>query len=338
MTEYGLISLADHLNDPVTGAKLTQSERIHQLVDQAVLAEDVGFFSFGLGEHHFSHYIMPAPELALAYMAARTSRILLGTSVSLLANLDPVRFAEQLALLDILTNGRAEVTFARGASEETIHAFGIETFDDLRPKFAESLRLVLRLLTEESVTWTGEYRSGFEDLTIQPRPLQKPHPEIWIGGGVSEISAKLAADTGMPLMLPSLFRWPIDYADIVAFYRSEFEAANHDHVGKIGLPTYVHVAKNSQDAKRRWQPYLEHYREFAMVIRGSHGRPVDYESLLAGPAICGSPAEVAERVAEINDSLKLDRHLMLMDAGGLPWSLLAESIELLASEVLPLVS
>ncbi|MEZ5340848.1 MAG: LLM class flavin-dependent oxidoreductase [Acidimicrobiales bacterium] len=169
MTAYGLISLADHLVDPVLGVKSSQSQRIHELVEQAVLAEQAGFHSFGLGEHHFSNYIMPAPELALANMAARTSKILLGTSVSLLANLDPVRFAEQLALLDILTNGRAEVTFARGASEETIHAFGIESFDDLRPKFAESLRLVLRLLTEESVTWSRHYRTRFEDLTIQPR-------------------------------------------------------------------------------------------------------------------------------------------------------------------------
>lgn len=337
MTDYGLISLADHLNDPVSGNKLSQSERIHELVDQAVLAEDAGFYAFGLGEHHFSHYIMPAPELALAYMAAKTNRILLGTSVSLLANLDPLRFAEQLALLDILTDGRAEVTFARGASEETIHAFGIETFEDLRPKFAESLRLVLRLLTEESVTWSGEYRTGFEDLTVQPRPLQSPHPEIWVGGGISEISAQLAADTGMPLMLPSLFRWPLDYAEIVAFYRKAYASAGHDHPSKIGLPSYVHVAKNSQDAKRRWQPYLEHYREFAMVIRGSGGRPVDYESLLAGPAICGSPAEVAEQIAAVNELLDLDRHLVLMDAGGMPWPLLAESIELFASDVLPLV-
>ncbi len=337
MTKYGLISLADHLPDPVSGLTTSQSQRIHELVTQAVLAEDVGFHSFGLGEHHFSHYIMPAPELALSYMAAKTERILLGTSVSLLANLDPVRFAEQLALLDILTNGRAEVTFARGASEETLHAFGIETFEDLRPKFAESLRLVLRLLTEDSVTWSGEYRTGFEDLTIQPRPLQQPHPEIWIGGGSSEISAKLAADTGRPFMLPSLFRWPVDYLEITEFYRTNFDLAGHSHEHQVGMPTYVHVAPNSQDAKRQWRPYLEHYREFAMAIRGSGGRPVDYDSLLAGPAIAGSPAEVAERIIEINELLKLDRHLVLMDAGGMPWPLVAESIELFASDVLSLL-
>lgn len=331
----GLLSLADHVPDPLTGRRISQVERFRQLTDSAVLAERAGFDVFGVGEHHFSQYILSAPELVLANIAARTERIVLGTSVTLLANVDPVRQAESMSTLDVLSDGRAEVTFARGVSEDTAHAFGIADFEELRPRFEEYLRLVLRLLTEQEVSWSGEYRSALEGVRVQPRPVQQPHPSIWIGGGLSNVSADLAAELGLPLMLPSLFRWPVDYVEIVERYRSRSAEAGHGDRARVGFPSYLHVARTSQEARARWRPHLEHYRDFAREVRGSFGRPVDFESLLAGPAICGSPAEVVERVCEIDATLGLDRHLVLMDAGGLPQGTYQEAIELMATEVLP---
>ncbi len=330
MSTYEILSLIDHLPDPKTGHLPSQRERIRSVVDQAVATESFGFAGFNVGEHHFGRYIMPAPELLLSYVAARTVRIRLGTSVSLLANLDPVRFAEQLTVLDVLTDGRIEVTFARGASQATARAFGSESFEELRPKFDESLRLVLRLLEEDTVTWTGEHRTPLDDVRLEPRPLQPPRDMIWVGGGLSTISADLAADLGLRFMLPSLFRWPEDYRDIVDRYRERATANGFDDGIEIGFPTYVHVAPTSQLARRRWRPYLESYRDFAMSLRGSFGRPVDYDSLLRGPAIAGSPAEVVERIVEIDKTLGLDRQLFLLDIGGLPEPLLHESMALLA--------
>ncbi len=331
--EYGLISLADHLIDPVGGHKTSQRERLHQITHQAILAEEGGLDLFGIGEHHFGRYISPAPQLALATVANQTSRIVLGTSVSLLANVDPVRYAEQLAVLDVLTDGRAEATFARGTSEATTKAFGINSLEELRARFEESLRLVMRLLSEDHVTWQGDFRTPLDNVRIEPRPLQRAEDMFWVGGGLSEISAGLAASVGLPFMLPSLFRWPIDYLPIVEHYRQQ--CAIHNVVARIGFPAYLHVAPTSQQARRRWRPHLEHYQAFAMEIRGSFGRPTDFESLLQGPAICGSPAEVLERISEINATLALDRQLFLMDIGGLPWDTLNEAIDLLATEVLP---
>ena len=330
MSTYEILSLIDHLPDPVSGRVSSQRDRIHAVGQQAVAAEERGFAGFNVGEHHFGRYIMPAPELLLGYVAARTSRVRLGTSVSLLANLDPVRFAEQLTVLDVLTDGRIEVTFARGASETTARAFGAESFDELRPKFAESLRLVLRLLEEDSVTWSGEHRTPLTDVRLEPRPLQPARDMIWVGGGLSTISADLAADLGLRFMLPSLFRWPEDYRAIVERYRERTAANGYGEVVEVGFPTYVHVAPTSQLARRRWRPYLEAYRDFALSLRGSFGRPVDFDSLLAGPAIAGSPAEVTERIAEIDDTLGLDRQLFLLDVGGLPEPLVKESMDLLA--------
>lgn len=335
MTDYGLLSLADHLVDPVTGQRQSQAVRLQRVVDAAVQAEAAGFMAFGVGEHHFSDYILSSPELVLAAASARTERIRLGTSVTLLANTDPVRQAEQLATLDVLSGGRAEMTFARGVSEATAHAFGIADFDEIRPRFEEYLRLVLRLFAEDDVTWEGDYRAPLVDIRIQPRPVQKPHPPMWIGGGLSQTSSGLAADLGLPLFLPSLFRWPADYLAIVEFYRDRYRAVGHPTEPRIGFPSYLHVAATSQEARQRWRPHLEHYRDFALTLRSSFGRDTDFDSLLQGPAICGSPAEVVERIQEIDELLGLDRHLFLLDAGGVPASVLDDQMELLATDVLP---
>ncbi len=335
MTGYGVLSLADHLVDPATGRRESQAQRLQRVVDSAVAAEAAGFLAFGVGEHHFSDYILSAPELLLAAASARTERIRLGTSVTLLANNDPVRQAEQLAMLDALSDGRAEMTFARGVSEETANAFGIADFDELRPRFEEYLRLVLQLFTSDTVTWEGDYRAPLHDIRLQPRPVQQPHPPMWIGGGISRTSSGLAADLGLPLFLPSLFRWPIDYLEIVEFYRDRFRPGGHGDGPRIGFPSYLHVAATSQEARRRWRPHLEHYRDFALTLRSSFGRDTGFDSLLAGPAICGSPGEVVERVREIDELLGLDRHLFLLDAGGVPPEVLDDEMELLATEVLP---
>ncbi|MPY94581.1 MAG: LLM class flavin-dependent oxidoreductase [Acidimicrobiia bacterium] len=337
MTAVGLLSLADHLPDPVTGQQTTQAERYRILVQQAVRAEQGGFVHLGLGEHHFSHYILPAPLLLLATIAGRTSTIRLSTSVTLLANLDPLRVAEDLAMLDVISGGRAEITFARGVMESTMAAFGIEDIDELRPRFEENLRLVLRLLTEEAVTWEGHYRTQLDEVRLEPRAIQQPHPPVWIGGGLSTISCDLAAELGLPLAMPSLFRYPEDYLPILGRYRDRMAANGFGERAEVALSSYVHVAENGDEARKRWQPYLENYVQFAGDFRGSFGRPLDYEGLLAGSAICGSPAEVVDRVNEVNELLGLARHYFFVDLGGLPEALLYEVVDLLAADVLPQV-
>jgi alkanesulfonate monooxygenase SsuD/methylene tetrahydromethanopterin reductase-like flavin-dependent oxidoreductase (luciferase family) len=337
MTTFGLLSLADHLADPAGGQRSSQAERYRLLVESAVWAESAGFEHVGLGEHHFSDYIVPSPLLVLATIAARTRTIRLGTCVTLLASLDPLRVAEDLATLDVLSGGRAEMTFARGVIASNVTAFGITDERDLRPRFEENLRLVLRLLTEERVTWSGRYRAPLHDVRVEPRPLQPPHRALFVGGGLSTISCDLAADLGLPLTLPSLFRYPEDYLPIVDRYRERMVRNGFsDRIG-VSFPSYVHVARTSQEARARWRPYLESYVRFATEHRGSFGRPLDFEGLLLGPAICGSPAEVVDRIAAINATLGLSVHYLMPDLGGLPAPVLEEVIALLGGEVLPRV-
>lgn len=335
MVDLGLMSLLDVLADPATGIEPTPAQRYHELVTIAVAAEAAGFCALGLGEHHFSHYALPSPFLVLSHAAASTKRISLGTSVTLLANADPVRIAEDLATLDVLSGGRAEATFARGVDEATMAAFGIASIEELRPRFEEYLRLVLRLLTEDEVSWRGHYRPPLHAVRLEPRPIQRPHPRINIGGGLSTVSADLAADMALPLVLPSLFKFPEDYAEVVNRYRRRMAANGYADRTSVTFPCYLHVAATTELARRQWRPYLENYVEFASMVRSAGARSFDFDVLCEGPAVCGSPDHAVERLTEMVDQLGLDRVLVMVDGGGLPLRSSLEVIELVGTEVIP---
>jgi alkanesulfonate monooxygenase SsuD/methylene tetrahydromethanopterin reductase-like flavin-dependent oxidoreductase (luciferase family) len=318
-----LLILGDHLPDPRTGRAPSEPDRVRAIVDQAVAAEQAGFTGVAIGEHHFTRYIVSAPELLLAAIAARTTTLRLSTGVTLLAHHDPVRVAEELATLDVLSAGRAELIVARGVSKETDVAFGIAP-SDLRPRFHEYLRLLLKLLQEENVTWRGTFRSPLEGVTTTPRPVQRPHPTLWVGSG-SAASADFAAELGMPLMLPSTLRDPGVYVDVVAGYR-------RDDPGRVALPSHVFVAERG--ARERWRPYLEAYAAFASPWRGD-GNAIDIDMLMEGAAICGDPGEVADRLNAQQKLLGLDAHLVLIDIGGLPREEVLTAIRLFGEQVIP---
>jgi len=335
MTSYGLLNLADHLPDPLTGQSIAQADRFLRIVQTAVRAEQAGFERVGIGEHHFGHYILPSPFVVLGAIAARTRTLRLGTSVTLLAGLDPLRVAEDLVSLDALSNGRAELTVARGVEVATQAAFGIANADELRARFDENLRLLQRLLTEESVTWSGHFRPPLRDVRLEPRPVQTPHPPLWMGGGLSTISCDLAVELALPLSLPSLFCFPEDYLPILERYRGGMTANGNAEKISVAYPSYVHVARTSQEARARFRPYFENYSSAVSTCRGGKGRSLDYETQLEGAMLCGSPGEIIDKIKRIDTMLGLKHHYLMPDFGGLSARLLDESMALLESDVLP---
>lgn len=320
-----LLILGDHLPDPHTGRSVSECDRLRAMVEQAVVAEEAGFAGVAIGEHHFTRYIVSAPELLLATIADRTSTLRLSTGVTLLAHHDPVRVAENLATLDVLSRGRAELIVARGVSQRTDVAFGVQ--DDLRARFDENLRLLLRLLEEKHVTWEGKYRSPLLDVTTTPRPVQQPRPLVWIGSG-SAVSADLAVELGLPLMLPSTLRDPSTHRPVVERYRAAMGGR-----GRVALPSHVFVAPTAAEARATWRPHLTAYAEFADPWRGDGD--VDVDLLMEGAAVCGDPAEVTERLNRLTDLLSLDAQLVMADIGGLPHQAVLDTIRLFGREVLP---
>lgn len=318
-----LLILGDHLPNPCTGEEVSEADRLRAMVEQAVVAEEAGFTGVAIGEHHFTRYIVSAPELLLAAVAARTTTLRLSTGVTLLAHRDPVLVAEALATLDVLSRGRAELIVARGVDQQTDAAFGVRP-DELRARFEEHLRLLLKLLEEPRVSWDGRFRGQLTNVTTTPRPVQTPHPTVWVGSG-SAVSADLCAELQLPLMLPSTLRDPMVYRDVVARYREL-----HPH-GRVGVPSHVFVA--SEQARERWRPHLGEYARFADPWRGDGY--IDLDQIMEGAAICGSPGEVADRLNALAAELTIDTHLVMVDIGGMPHESVVDTIRLFGTEVLP---
>ncbi len=333
--EIGLLSLGDLLPDPATGATATESERHRSLVEQAVLAEHAGFTSVHLGEHHFSDYVLSAPPVVLAAIGERTSTLRLSTAVTLAGNLDPVRVAEDYATVDVLSGGRVELVLGRGnLFTRTYEGFG-QPVDTARARYDESVGLLHRLLTEEKVTWEGEFRSPLSGHTTRPRPTGDV--PIWIGAG-SRGSAELAADLGCWLMLPSVAGKPEMFRPIVEIYRERWEAADRDWAdARVGACSHTHVAATLEGARAGWEPYYRNYWEFVGSLLEGSGKwpPFDYDELLRGPAICGSPTEVVDRIGRWRELLGLDRHIFMFDLGGMPHPDVSATIERFATEVIP---
>ncbi|MGI9596965.1 MAG: LLM class flavin-dependent oxidoreductase [Acidimicrobiales bacterium] len=329
--ELGLMSLGDLLPDPATGIAVSEAERHRSLIDQAIQAERLGFAAIHLGEHHFSDYMLSAPPVVLAAIGERTSSLQLSTAVTLAGNLDPVRVAEDYATVDVLSGGRVEIVAGRGnLFTKTYAGFG-QPLDTARQRYDESILLLDKLLREQDVHWTGEYRAPLSGHTTRPRPMG-PMP-IWIGAGSKE-SAALAAEIGGWLMLPTVFGVPEMFRPLVDQYLQRWsELGRPEQEAKVGACSHTFVGT---DGVERWEPYYRSYWDFVgTLVSSDFWRPFDFDKLRAGPAICGSPEEVTDRIGRWREALSLDRHLFMFDLGGVDAKSLSDTIELFGTEVIP---
>jgi alkanesulfonate monooxygenase SsuD/methylene tetrahydromethanopterin reductase-like flavin-dependent oxidoreductase (luciferase family) len=282
--------------------------------------------------------------VVLAAIAERTTRLRLGTGVALLANLDPVRAAEDYATVDGLSGGRLELLVGRGILRRTYADFGQDP-ERSREIFAESLELLLQLWSGEEVSWKGRFRAPLEGVRVRPEPLQRPHPPVWVGGGSSTDSVDLAARLGLPLMLPSVLAPPEAFTRLVERYRERFHPAGPGRERpRVGACSHVHVARDGGEARRRWEPHHSHYIRwvFGLIARSGATAPggtapaaPDFEALCRGPSVCGSPGEVADRIRRMRDALDLEIHLSMFDHGAIPDAILQESLELFGERVIP---
>ncbi len=336
----GLMILGDHLPHPETGERISQRDHHRRIVELGVFAEEAGLDSVWLGEHHFCDYILSSPAVVLAAISERTERIHLGTAVTLLATLDPIRVAEDYATLDLLSDGRLELAVGRGILPNAYRLFGRD-LDDSRALYTENLELLLRLWREKSVEWSGRFRAPLDATSVEPHPLQTPNPPIWVAGGTSHESVDLAARLGLRLMLPSVITAPETFAPMVDRYRERYIAAGHDASEmRVGACSHVHLAKDSAQARERWRPYHLSYLSWVSQLVAASGADFpggapSYEAFLEGPSICGSPAEVADRLLAMHERLELDVHLAMFDHGGIPESDLYDALELFATRVVP---
>lgn len=342
--KFNIMSLGDHVTDPVTGRRPTAAQRHATLVESAVRAEAAGFNGVNMGEHHGIEYIYSAPPVLLAAVAARTSTLRLGTAVTLLANLDALRIAEDYSTLDVLSGGRAEIVAGRGnffASTYTLFGQAVEESQD---RFRENAELLSQLWSGEPVTWSGRFRPPVNGERLQPPPVQHERNVMWIGGGSSTESVDLAARLGWKLMLPSAFGNPDFFIPVVDLYLGRWREYGHAHEPEIGAGWHVWVGGDGQRARATWEPRYRAYHEWMQrllaevnpAVPAHQSRPFDFDWLTTtGPAIVGGPDEVVDRIGRLSERLGVTTHLVYMDMGGMPDADLLDAIDLMGDKVIP---
>lgn len=335
--EIGLFTFGDHGPDPVTGAAPTPAARMRQIVEEAVLAEDVGLDVFGVGEHHRSDFIISAPEVVLAAIAARTERIRLTSAVTVLSSDDPVRVFQRFATLDLLSDGRAEVLAGRGSFTESFPLFGYE-LQDYDRLFAEKLELLLAIRDRTSVTWSGTTRAPLAGQEVHPRPVQDPLP-VWIGVGGTPESAWRAGTLGLPMALAIIGGLPERFVPFADIHREALAIAGHT-AQPLAVTGHAFVARDSQRAADVAFPP---YAAVMSRIGRERGWPpmsrAQFDAMRAprGSLFVGDPDEVAEKLIAQHALFGHQRALFQMGLGTLPHREVLRAIELLGTEVAPRV-
>jgi alkanesulfonate monooxygenase SsuD/methylene tetrahydromethanopterin reductase-like flavin-dependent oxidoreductase (luciferase family) len=341
--KLSLMTLGDVVADPVTGLAPTAAERHRAIVEAAVVADEAGFEGVHIGEHHGIEYTTSAPPVILAAIGERTSRLRLSTAVTLAANLDPIRVAEDYATVDALSGGRCEVVVGRGNFFVSTYTLFGQRLEDSHELFAQNVELLTQLWAGKEVDWPGSrHRAPIAEFVLQPVPVGAM--PLWVGGGASESSTELAARLGLDLMLPSAFGNPQMFKPVVESYREKFASHGHPREPRVGACWHVNVAKTSQAARERWEPRYRAYFELMNTVIPRVNpdppafvtKPFDFEFLTTrGPAIVGSAAEVAERLNAWSDVLTSDTNLIYIDMGGQPAGEYRDMVEFIGSDVLP---
>jgi len=334
--EFGLDTFGDVTADS-DGTPRSYAQVIRDVIAEGVLADQVGVDFIGLGEHHRDDFAISAPDVALAAIAGQTSRIRLGSAVTVLSSDDPVRVFQRFSTLDAASNGRAEVILGRGSFTESFPLFGYE-LSQYEELFEEKLDIFTRLLTEKPVTWQGSTRPALVDQRVFPT-TESGKLKTWIGVGGSPESVVRAARYGLPLMLAIIGGDPVRFAPYADLYRRALAQLESPEL-PIGVHSPGYVAATDEQAREEFWP---EYKKMRDRIGADRGWPpmarseFDREAGPHGSLYVGSPETVAQKIASTVRAIDATRFDLKYSAGPLSHDLLMTCIELYGTVVIPRV-
>ncbi|NBC72751.1 LLM class flavin-dependent oxidoreductase [Paenibacillus sacheonensis] len=338
--EFGLYTFGDTVPNR-HGVQVNHKQRLKEIIDAAILADQAGLDIFGIGEHHTLDFAVSSNAVVLAAIARATERIRLTSATTVLSTVDPVRLFEDFVTLDLLSEGRAEIIAGRGAFVDSFPLFGYK-LEDYGQLFSEKLNLLMKLRESERITWSGQFRSMIHDSEIAPRPHQRELP-LWVGVGGTPQSAVYAGRLGLGMALAILGGSPERAKPLVDLYRQSGIEAGHDASKlQVAVTSHGYVAETSQQAKDEFYPHYESYMGHFLGKRSGGAAPIsrsDFEGMV-GPAMAipvGSPQEVAEKILRQYELFGHSRHILQLDIGNMPYAKVAKAIELLAGQVAPIV-
>ncbi|GAA2562180.1 LLM class flavin-dependent oxidoreductase [Neomicrococcus aestuarii] len=328
---FGDIALDD------SGQLESHADALRNVVNEGILADQVGLDFFGVGEHHRDDMAVSAPEIVLAAIASRTENIHLGTAVTVLSSDDPVRLYQRFATLDAISNGRAEIIAGRGSFIESFPLFGynLQNYEQL---FEEKLDLLAKLVTGEPVTWSGETRTPLRDQTVYPL-LENAPIKTWVGVGGSPQSVVRAARHNLPLTLAIIGGNPLSFEGLTRLYRRSLQEFGH---AEQPISAHLHglVTETDEEVFDLMWPHYQFYRSRIGQERGwPEASQMELRAALAenGHMLAGSPETVARKMVRVVKGLGLSRIDIKYSQGTLPHSYLMKSLELLGTKVKPMV-
>ncbi|WP_079515089.1 LLM class flavin-dependent oxidoreductase [Rossellomorea marisflavi] len=333
--EIGLYSIGEHLRNPMNGDYISAQQRIRELIETAVFADEAGLDVFAVGESHQRLFTTQAHTVILGAIAQATKNIKIASSATVLSTSDPVRVYEDFATIDLISNGRAEIVAGRGSRAGAYELFGYDV-DDYEDLFEEKIELLMQLNREEKVTWEGRFRAPLRQATILPQPLKGSLP-IWRAVGGPPESAIKAGKAGIPMMLTTLGGPSTGFLPAVEGFRNAAKEAGHDPASlPLATTGFLYTAKDSQTALREFYPHLNS----AMIQLKGGGYPqdkfaaaTDYRDAL----MIGSPQQIIEKILYQHELYGHQRFLGEIDLGGIPLDQIKKNIELIATEILPAV-
>ncbi len=335
--EFGIYTFVENTPIGDTGQSITPQQRVHNLMEEAELADQVGLDLFAIGEHHRPEYVSSAPPVLLAAAAERTKNIRLSSAVTVLGSDDPVRVHQQFSTLDLLSNGRAEIMAGRGSFIESFPLFGydLDNYDEI---FAEKLKLLLELRESERITWEGQHRPPIHDRGVYPRPVQDQLP-VWVAVGGSPQSAVRTGSLGLPMALAIIGGNPAQFAPFAQLHREAAQDAGHP-VPAISINSHGFLADDSQQAKNDAFPAFKLTMDRIGRERGwppMSREQFDASCTLYGANVVGSPQEVIDKVLHQHELFGHQRFLLQLTVGSIPHKKVLKAIELLGTEVAPAV-
>lgn len=327
--QFGIFTVGDVTQDPTDGTTPTENARLKALVEIARKTEEVGLDVFASGQQHNPPFVTTSPTTLMAYMAAQTERIVFSTAIAQITTNDPVKLAEDYAVLQHLSDGRVDLMLGRGNSAPVYSWFGQDPTRAVELT-VENYQLLRRLWDEDVVDWEGQFRTPLRGFTATPRPLDGVAPMVWHASIRTPEVAELAAYYGDGYFANNIF-WPKEhYIRLINFYRQRFAHYGHGEPEQaiVGLGGQVFMRKNSQDAMREFRPYFDKAPVYG------HGPSLE-DFTAQTPLTVGSPQEFIEKTLTFADYFgDYQRQLFLVDHAGLPLKEVLHQIDMIG-EVLP---
>lgn len=333
--ELGIGMFGDLAFDQTTGKYKDAGVKIREIIEQVKLMDEVGIDVFAMGEHHRPDYAVSSPEMVLAAAASVTKNIKLASGVTVLSSSEPVKVYEDFATLDLISDGRAEIYVGRGSFIESFPLYGY-SLNDYEQLFDEKLELLLKINSEENVSWSGELRAPMQNQTVYPRAKNNGKLPIWRAVGGTPQSVLSAAKLGMPLVVAIIGGMPIQFKNLIEFYKQEYLKAGH---AESEMQIAIHSHTFVSDDKKVIDGYFYNYKSQMDRIGKSRGwapyTKMQYEGGRSedGALFIGNPNEVADKINYIKEIFGITRFIGHMDVGAPEDDVMRKSIELFATEV-----